>query len=50
MESGKRKINMDLLLKMANELNVDVFSYIKKTDINLDQIFMDLLGINYLKI
>ena len=24
MESGKRKINLDLLLKIANELNVDV--------------------------
>ena len=24
MESGKRKINVDLLLKMANELNVDL--------------------------
>ena len=24
MESGKRKINMDLLLKMANELSVNV--------------------------
>ena len=24
MESGKRKINLDLLLKVANELNIEV--------------------------
>ena len=42
MESGKRKINMDLLLKMASELNVDVSDISKKTDTNLYQNLMDL--------
>ena len=37
MESGKRKINVDLLLKMANELNVDLSDISKKTDTNLYQ-------------
>ena len=46
MESGKRKINVDLLLKMANELNVDVSDISKKTDTNLYQNLMDLLGDN----
>ena len=46
MESGKRKINLDLLLKMANELNVDVSDISKKTDTNLYQNLMDLLGDN----
>ncbi len=30
MESGKRKIDLDLLLKIANELNVDVSDISKK--------------------
>ena len=46
MESGRRKINVDLLLKMANELNVDVSDISKKTDTNLYQNLMDLLGDN----
>ena len=46
MESGKRKINVDLLLKVANELNVDVSDISKKTDTNLYQNLMDLLGDN----
>ena len=46
MESGKRKIGMDVLLKMANELNVDVSDISKKTDTNLYQNLMDLLGDN----
>ena len=46
MESGKRKINMDLLLKMATELKVDVSDISKKTDTNLYQNLMDLLGDN----
>ena len=46
MESGKRKINVDLLLKMANELNVDVSDISEKTDTNLYQNLMDLLGDN----
>ena len=44
MESGKRKIDLDLLLKMAKELNVDVSDISKKTDTNLYQNLMDLLG------
>ena len=46
MESGKRKINLDLLLKIANELNVDISDISKKTDTNLYQNLMDLLGDN----
>ena len=46
MESGKRKINLDLLLKIANELKVDVSDISKKTDTNLYQNLMDLLGDN----
>jgi len=46
MESGKRKIDLDLLVKMANELNVDVSDISKKTDTNLYQNLMDLLGDN----
>ena len=46
MESGKRKIDFDLLLKIANELNVDISDISKKTDTNLYQNLMDLLGDN----
>jgi predicted transcriptional regulator/transcriptional regulator with XRE-family HTH domain len=46
MESGKRKIDLDLLLKIANELNIDVSDISKKTDTNLYQNLMDLLGDN----
>ena len=46
MESGKRKIDLDLLLKITNELNVDVSDISKKTDTNLYQNLMDLLGDN----
>ena len=46
MESGKRKIDLDLLLKISNELNVDVSDISKKTDTNLYQNLMDLLGDN----
>ena len=46
MEGGKRKINIDLLLKIANELNVDISDISKKTDTNLYQNLMDLLGDN----
>ena len=46
MESGKRKISVDLLLKIANELNVDLSDISKKTDTNLYQNLMDLLGDN----
>tara|TARA_B100000029_G_scaffold35991_1_gene33812 strand:- start:269 stop:1693 length:1425 start_codon:yes stop_codon:yes gene_type:complete len=46
MENGKRKIDLDLLLKIANELNVNVSDISKKTDTNLYQNLMDLLGDN----
>ena len=46
MENGKRKIDLDLLLKMTNELNIDVSDISKKTDTNLYQNLMDLLGDN----
>ena len=46
MESGKRKINLDLLLKISNELNVDISDISKKIDTNLYQNLMDLLGDN----
>ena len=39
MESGKRKINMDLLLKMANQLNVNVSDISKKTYIYMRRIY-----------
>ena len=44
IEGGKRKVNMDLLLKIANELNVNISDISKKTDTNLYQNLMDLLG------
>ena len=46
MESGKRKISMDLLIKIANELNVNLSDISKKTDTSLYQNLMDLLGDN----
>ena len=46
MESGKRKIDLDFLLKISNELNVDISDISKKTDTNLYQNLMDLLGDN----
>ncbi len=46
MESGKRKISLDLLVKMASELNVEVSDISKNTDTNLYQNLMDLLGDN----
>ena len=46
IESGKRKINVDLLLKLANELNIEISDISKKTDTNLYQNLMDLLGDN----
>ena len=44
IESGKRKVNVDLLLKLANELNIEISDISKKTDTNLYQNLMDLLG------
>jgi len=46
MENGKRKIDLDLLVKISNELNIDVSEISKKTDTNLYQNLMDLLGDN----
>ena len=46
MESGKRKIDLDFLIKISNELNVDISDISKKTDTNLYQNLMDLLGDN----
>ena len=46
MESGKRKIDLDFLLKISNELNLDVSDISKKIDTNLYQNLMDLLGDN----
>ena len=46
MERGKRKVSMDLLVKIANELNVNISDISKKTDTNLYQSLMDLLGDN----
>ena len=46
IESGKRRINVDLLLKLANELNIEMADISKKTDTNLYQNLMDLLGDN----
>ncbi len=46
IESGKRKVNVDLLLKLVNELNIEISDISKKTDTNLYQNLMDLLGDN----
>ena len=46
IESGKRKINVDLLIKLANELNFEISDISKKADTNLYQNLMDLLGDN----
>jgi len=46
IESGKRKVNVDLLLKLANELNIEISDISKKIDTNLYQNIMDLLGDN----
>ena len=46
LESGKRKVNVDLLLKLAEELNIEMTDISRKTDTNLYQNLMDLLGDN----
>jgi len=46
IESGKRKVNVDLLLKLTSELNIEISDISKKTDTNLYQNLMDLLGDN----
>ena len=49
IESGKRKINVDLLLKLSNELGIEISDISKQTDTNLYQNLMDLLGDNLFK-
>ena len=46
IESGKRKINVDLLLKLTNELGIEISDISKKADTNLYQNLMDFLGDN----
>jgi len=46
IESGKRKVNVDLLLKLASEINIEISDISKKIDTNLYQNLMDLLGDN----
>ena len=46
LESGKRKVNVDLLLKLAEELNIEIADISRRTDTNLYQNLMDLLGDN----
>ena len=46
IESGKRKISVDLLLKLANELGIEISDISKQTDTNLYQNLMDVLGDN----
>ena len=46
IESGKRKINVDLLLKLSSELAIEISDISKKVDTNLYQNLMDLLGDN----
>ena len=42
-------MNVDLLLKLANELGIEMSDISKKTDTNLYQNLMDLLGDNLFK-
>jgi hypothetical protein len=46
IESGKRKINVDLLIKLSSELGIEISDISKKTDTNLYQNLMDVLGDN----
>ena len=46
IESGKRKVNVDLLIKLSNELGIEISDISKKTDTNLYQNLMDLLADN----
>ena len=46
IESGKRKINVDLLLKLSNVIGIEISDISKKVDANLYQNLMDLLGDN----
>tara|TARA_E500000331_G_scaffold142603_1_gene139120 strand:+ start:593 stop:973 length:381 start_codon:yes stop_codon:yes gene_type:complete len=46
IESGKRKINVELLLKLSTELGIEISDISKKIDSNLYQDLMELLGDN----
>ena len=46
IESGKRKVNVDLLLKLSSEIGIEISDISKKIDTNLYQNLMDLLGDN----
>ena len=46
IESGKRKINVDLLIRLSSELGIEISDISKKADTNLYQNLMDLLGDN----
>ena len=46
IESGKRKVNVDLLLKLSKELGIEISDISKQTDTNLYQNLMDVLGDN----
>ena len=46
IESGKRKVNVDILLKVSSELGIEISDISKKIDTNLYQNLMDLLADN----
>jgi len=46
IESGKRKVNVELLLKLSTELGIEISDISKKIDSNLYQDLMELLGDN----
>lgn len=46
IESGKRKINVDLLLKVSDLLKIELTQLSKKSDANLYHYTLDLLGDN----
>ena len=46
IESGKRKVNVDILLKLSSELGIEISDISKKMDTNLYQNLMDLLADN----
>jgi len=46
IESGKRKVNVDLLIKLSTELGFELSDISKKIDSNLYQNLMDILGDN----
>ena len=45
IESGKRKVNVDLLLKLASEINIEISDISKKIDTNLLQSFGYFFGL-----